>query len=207
MTINHDPFDITVPNPPTPDMGPGNLPHPSNMNSGDIAPLPSPIYGTWLPTPLSLPTATDIWWSILETCSLVHLRTHLPTHLILRPSGGHQNTYGLQVGGTHPTGMLSCFLIISTMLVFPSNLLMILANLFTVFNEMLRFTHFKVISTAEIYSMEHSIKINCKYSCFFIYFHSWHINTSRKKPIPSCIHSPRTVICGPRGLRMGCKDI
>ena len=78
---------------------------------------------------------------------------------------------GLQVGGTHPTGMLSGFLIISTMLVFPSNLLMILANLFTVFNEMLRFTHFKVISTAEIYPMEHSIKINCKYSCFHSYIY------------------------------------
>ena len=28
--------------------------------------------------------------------------------LVLTPSGGHQNTYGWQVGGMHPTGMLSC---------------------------------------------------------------------------------------------------
>ena len=27
------------------------------------------------------------------------------------PSGGHQNTYGWQAGGTHPTGMLSCLMI------------------------------------------------------------------------------------------------
>ena len=32
------------------------------------------------------------------------------THpLLLTPSGGHQNMYGWQAGGTHPTGMLSCF--------------------------------------------------------------------------------------------------
>ena len=28
-----------------------------------------------------------------------------------RISGGRRNTYGWQVGGTHPTGMLSCLLI------------------------------------------------------------------------------------------------
>ena len=30
------------------------------------------------------------------------------TPLALTPSAGHQNTYGWQAGGTHPTGMLSC---------------------------------------------------------------------------------------------------
>ena len=29
--------------------------------------------------------------------------------LVLTPSDGHKNTYGYQVDGTHPTGMLSCF--------------------------------------------------------------------------------------------------
>ena len=29
--------------------------------------------------------------------------------MVLTSSGGHQNTYGWQAGGTHPTGMLSCF--------------------------------------------------------------------------------------------------
>ena len=28
---------------------------------------------------------------------------------VLTPSGGHPNTYGWQAGGTHPTGILSCF--------------------------------------------------------------------------------------------------
>ena len=28
--------------------------------------------------------------------------------LLLTPSGSHQNMYGLQAGGTHPNGMLSC---------------------------------------------------------------------------------------------------
>ena len=27
---------------------------------------------------------------------------------VLTPSGGHQNMYSWQAGGTHPTGMLSC---------------------------------------------------------------------------------------------------
>ena len=27
---------------------------------------------------------------------------------VLTPSGGHQNTYGWQADGTHPTGMFSC---------------------------------------------------------------------------------------------------
>ena len=32
------------------------------------------------------------------------------THpLLLTPTGGHQNMYGWQAGGTHPTGVLSCF--------------------------------------------------------------------------------------------------
>ena len=31
--------------------------------------------------------------------------------MVLTPSGGHRNTYGWQAGGTHPTEMLSCFII------------------------------------------------------------------------------------------------
>ena len=46
--------------------------------------------GWWVPTPLDL-------------------RPGIPIRpLLLAPSGGHQNMYGWQVGGTHPTGMLSC---------------------------------------------------------------------------------------------------
>ena len=33
----------------------------------------------------------------------------IPTPWVLTPSGGHHNTYSWQTGGTHPTGMLSCF--------------------------------------------------------------------------------------------------
>ena len=36
--------------------------------------------------------------------------------LVLTPSGGHQNTYGWQVDGTHPTGMLYCFIALNTYL-------------------------------------------------------------------------------------------
>ena len=31
--------------------------------------------------------------------------------MVLTPSGGHRNTYGWQAGGTHPTEMLSWFII------------------------------------------------------------------------------------------------
>ena len=27
---------------------------------------------------------------------------------VLPPSSGHQKTYGWQVGGTHPTGLIAC---------------------------------------------------------------------------------------------------
>ena len=37
-------------------------------------------------------------------------RSHgILTPLVLIPSGGHQNTCSWQVGGTHPTRMLSCY--------------------------------------------------------------------------------------------------
>ena len=48
--------------------------------------------------------ATDIWQQTLETC--LNLFTWGPPGVT---SGGVcQSTYGLQAGGTHPTGMLSC---------------------------------------------------------------------------------------------------
>ena len=51
----------------------------------------------------TLPLATDIWWSSLETCLLEDLPP------VLTPSGDHHNKSGWQAGGTHPTGMRSCF--------------------------------------------------------------------------------------------------
>ena len=43
-------------------------------------------------------------WTPVQICSLED------PPLVLTSSGGHWNTYGWQVGGTHPIGMLSCFL-------------------------------------------------------------------------------------------------
>ena len=40
------------------------------------------------------------------TWDLGYLPPPVPT-----PSGGHQNTYGWQAGGTHPTGMFNCLMI------------------------------------------------------------------------------------------------
>ena len=34
-----------------------------------------------------------------------------PTPTVLTSRGGHKITYGWQVGSTHPTGMLSCFML------------------------------------------------------------------------------------------------
>ena len=62
----------------------------------DMGPAPhaqTPNMGT---TPLS---ATDIWWTSLETCS--HLRTYHPRYW-------HQ-VMTIKAGGTHPTGMHSWF--------------------------------------------------------------------------------------------------
>ena len=90
MTITHDALEFIVP-PPIP-----------------------PKHGTWVPpNPIwglgtyPYPT-TDIWWSSLENCS--NLFTLGPTPaLILTHSGGHQDMYGWQAGGTHPIGMLFLF--------------------------------------------------------------------------------------------------
>ena len=39
---------------------------------------------------------------------------------VLTPSGSHHNTYGWKAGGTHPTGIFSCSLMISG--IFPHEL-------------------------------------------------------------------------------------
>ena len=52
-----------------------------------------------------LPMPGGHHWRPVQICSFEDL---LPT--VLRLSGGHQNTYGWQAGGTLPTEMLSCFL-------------------------------------------------------------------------------------------------
>ena len=53
--------------------------------------LPGPNLFTWWPKP-----AGEIWG------------IRLPPKVLT--AGGYQSTYGLQMGGTHPTGVLSCFL-------------------------------------------------------------------------------------------------
>ena len=54
-----------------------------------------------------LQTSGGHHWRPVKTCSLEDLP---PPPFILTSSGGYQNTYGWQAGGTHPTGMLSCLL-------------------------------------------------------------------------------------------------
>ena len=56
--------------------------------------------GPGYPTPLLLASGGH-HWRLIQTCSLDVLP--LP----------HKNTYGWQVGGTHPAGMLSCFIDLS----------------------------------------------------------------------------------------------
>ena len=50
------------------------------------------------------PPTSEIWWPSLETCSNFFTWGPLP----VLTSGG-RSTHGWQAGGTHPTGMLSCF--------------------------------------------------------------------------------------------------
>ena len=71
-----------------PDMGPGYL-HP-------------PGHEAWVLTHPPLLTSGGHYWRPVQT---FHLRTYPP---VLTSSGGQQNTYSWQAGGTHPTEMLSC---------------------------------------------------------------------------------------------------
>ena len=83
-----DKSDGRVPPPPCPlDMGTGYLPH--------------------------YPLATDIWWSSLETCSIQTCSLEDLPLPVLTPCGGQRNPYSWKVGGTHPTGMLSCLMMMS----------------------------------------------------------------------------------------------
>ena len=63
-------------------------------------PPPDTRHGTYPPL---LTFGGHHWWLF----KLVHLRTY--PALVLTSSGGHQNTYSWQPGGTHPTGMHSCW--------------------------------------------------------------------------------------------------
>ena len=59
--------------------------------------------GTYLTPPL--PTS-DIWWWSLETCSNYPWKQHLVVATETGPM------HGFQVGGTNPTGMLACSLLV-----------------------------------------------------------------------------------------------
>ena len=56
--------------------------------------------------PSLLVTSGGYHWRPVETCSL-DLTLQPPPQVLT--SGGHKSTYGWQVGGMYPTGMLSCF--------------------------------------------------------------------------------------------------
>ena len=70
------------------------------------SPAPPPFPLQTSDPPLLLLISGGHHGRLLQTCSLEGL--HLPT--VLTSSGGHQNTYSWQAGGTHPTGMPSCFM-------------------------------------------------------------------------------------------------
>ena len=62
--------------------------------------------------PIPAPLATDIWWPLLETCSNLLTSGPLPI-----PAGANfwwllKQVRSAQAGGTHRTGMLSCFSVI-----------------------------------------------------------------------------------------------
>ena len=103
----------------------GTSPHPHpNMGSGYL-PTPTPRHGSWVPphthiqtwalgtsphphmSPGYLPTPTPKHGPVYPPLSCQDMGPRYPP--ILTPSDGHRNTYGGQVGGTHPTLMLSCF--------------------------------------------------------------------------------------------------
>ena len=53
---------------------------------------------------MALPPASDIWWPRLQTCSKLFTCGPPPRPPVLRCG----STYGQNVGGMHPTGLLSC---------------------------------------------------------------------------------------------------
>ena len=74
-----------------------------------------PVSTVHPPPPPPPPTSDLETCSLLETLGANHWRPvkicpleDLTPRTVLTASGGHWNTYGLQAGGTHPTGMLSC---------------------------------------------------------------------------------------------------
>ena len=69
---------------------------------GTLSSPPHDIRPGDLPTsPPVLLTSGGHHWGCVQTCLLP-----LP---VLTSIGGHRNTYGWQAGGSHPTGMLSCY--------------------------------------------------------------------------------------------------
>ena len=118
-SIIHDALDLTV-KPPSPSPAP-----PSSKELG-------------------IPPASDTWWPSLETCSqlaswllshcssllrcgwytsywnafMFKLINSLEDRPSLLASSGHQSTRSWQTGGTHPTGLLSCWKLRSCVSVF-----------------------------------------------------------------------------------------
>ena len=81
------------------DMGPGYLPF--LCPPPDLGPGYLPLHLFCL-----LLTPGGYHGRPVQTCSLEDLPLFVP---VLTPSGGHWNTYGWQLGGTHSIRMLSCF--------------------------------------------------------------------------------------------------
>ena len=69
-----------------------------------------PDMRTWVPSPPPLLTSGGHHWRPVQTCSLEGIPTPFPS-MVLTPCGSHWNMYGWLADGTHPTGMLSSWII------------------------------------------------------------------------------------------------
>ena len=98
VPVTHGALELTVPTPQTWDLGtyPSSAPPPPDLGPGY---LPLHLFCLLL-------TPGGYHGRPVQTCSLEDLPLFVP---VLTPSGGHWNTYGWQLGGTHSIRMLSCF--------------------------------------------------------------------------------------------------
>ena len=90
----------------------GGVMHHGISQMVEYLPLPAPWtweLGTYPTPPLLLTSGWNHWRPV--QFKLVHLRTYPPP--VLTPCGGQRNPYSWKVGSTHPTGMLSCLMMMS----------------------------------------------------------------------------------------------
>ena len=111
VAITRDSLDLTVRDVfPGPGSSPSNSPHLQAWDLRDPLPL-APFLWSWdlrdpLPCPSLVVTSGSHQWRPIQTS--IHFRTRFPHgcwHLVVK------HRWSVQVDGTHPTGMLSCWCI------------------------------------------------------------------------------------------------